>query len=490
MKTLILLVLTFIALVCGNCPTLYCAPESAIVGGCWHYVFNTTFIPNYNRFCSGDYTETYLQYNSITGLIDSPFTQTFVQEHGQVSSYVTDHKMTCNVLNVFCGYLDLNNTRRIQKDSLILTNSKIKPFVNLALVLKVEDGTLEYDEPISEQGWSAFGSNGKSEITPEDIISDACHLLTALNESLPLSVLTLNGFDSAGILRQHMESLAINQTACQRAYNILMGAQLIDMFLRVSTGQSPQEILDQYINVPFGLNIRIGLFTNSTDYQNKFAMVRSVAPENKPIRLNPAYSAYLGQLFTFGFIPPNITYISGVRTDTLQARGAFGFTGLSTETINTTPEFDVAGAGGAGSADHIAIAMSLYANRGFINSTKKIGRKFVDDLISSSGSIVTDALYLYSEIHTSKGGFLMNSNQWKFSNDTTSVGHSGAEGTLFYISNNHPAFDNGGNKHTSYVYSHASSVQTGGSDGSPVSPMADVLKDAFEKDVTSYNWNF
>lgn len=138
------------------------------------------------------------------------------------------------------------------------------------------------------------------------------------------------------------------------------------------------------------------------------------------------------------------------------------------------------------SAEEIALWASMFAGGGRINGDKFLQKHDVDYYTAAAYNETQDFLFPYSGIRFTNMGFEMNTAFNKFSDDTSSFGMNGAEGSTFFVSNNHPNMP----ADTSFTYSHASAIQIGGSDCSGRAPHSEKIRAAFEKDITSYIWNF
>jgi CubicO group peptidase (beta-lactamase class C family) len=177
---------------------------------------------------------------------------------GQLCAYVHGRK----VVDLWVGH-------GVAADSLYGVFSSTKGAAHLVAALLVQDGTLELDRKVTYY-WPEFGAEGKGALTLRDLLTHRAGLI---------------GIDS-GFTREELadDRAVAERLADQRpfwrpgtafGYHALTLGALIGEVVRRATGRTLQEVYEERVRAPYGLEFFLGL---PEALEIRFRSVQPMAP--------------------------------------------------------------------------------------------------------------------------------------------------------------------------------------------------------------------
>ncbi|MGW2819869.1 serine hydrolase domain-containing protein [Streptomyces sp. NPDC001443] len=175
---------------------------------------------------------------------------------GQLTAYVHGRR----VVDLWAG---------ADADSLYGVYSSTKGAAHLVVALLVQEGTLELDRKVTYY-WPEFGSEGKGSLTLRDLLAHRAGLVG-----------TGTGFSAAELAD---DRLVAERLADQRpfwrpgtafGYHALVIGALTGEVVRRATGRTLQEVYEERIRAPYGLDFFLGL---PAAHEPRFRTAQPMAP--------------------------------------------------------------------------------------------------------------------------------------------------------------------------------------------------------------------
>ncbi|BCM66679.1 MULTISPECIES: serine hydrolase domain-containing protein [Streptomyces] len=284
-------------------------------------------------------------------------------------------------------------------DSLYAVYSATKGAAHLVAALLVQDGTLELDRKVTYY-WPEFAAEGKGALTLRDLLAHRAGLVG-----------TDTGFSLAELADDRMiaERLADQRPFWRPGtafgYHALVIGALTGEVVRRATGRTLQEVYEERIRAPHGLDLYLGL---PAAHEPRFRPVRPMLPTpEQQARLDAAPTG-----------PHTLTSI------------AFNRHGADPTDLESLPNERLiraqgpASVGGIGSARGLA-AMYAATISGVDGRTPLLK----EDTLAEFGQIHSVGYDLVARAHKSFGlGFQATADTWHPFLGATTIGHSGANG--------------------------------------------------------------
>ncbi|MGK5550691.1 serine hydrolase domain-containing protein [Actinomadura kijaniata] len=179
----------------------------------------------------------------------------------------------------------------VAEDSLLALYSSGKGAAYLVVALLVQDGMLDLDRPVADH-WPEFAAGGKGGVTLRDLLAHRAGLVGVAG-----------GFTTAELAD---DRLLAERLASQRPYwepgtgygyhAFVIGA-LVGEVVRRAMGRSLQEIYDERVRVPYGLDFYLGLPESEEPRYLPVRPMRGTAPA-------PAPDSLTGIAFNLNATPP------------------------------------------------------------------------------------------------------------------------------------------------------------------------------------------
>ncbi|TDD88875.1 class A beta-lactamase-related serine hydrolase [Actinomadura darangshiensis] len=138
-------------------------------------------------------------------------------------------------------------------DTLTGVYSSTKGAATLVVALLVQDGVLDVDEPVAER-WPEFAAAGKAEITLRDVLSHRSGVI-GVDGGLTAAELADDRVIAARLAGQRPYWRP--GTAC--GYGGFVSFAIVGEVIRRATGRSLQEIFEERVRAPHGLDVHLGL---------------------------------------------------------------------------------------------------------------------------------------------------------------------------------------------------------------------------------------
>lgn len=138
-------------------------------------------------------------------------------------------------------------------DTLTGVYSSTKGAATLVVALLVQDGILQLDEPVASH-WPEFGAAGKEMITLRDVLTHRSGVI-GVDGGLPLEELA----DDAVIARRLAGQPPYWRPGSSYGYGGFVTFAIVGEVIRRATGQSLQQVYDERIRTPYGLDLYLGL---------------------------------------------------------------------------------------------------------------------------------------------------------------------------------------------------------------------------------------
>jgi CubicO group peptidase (beta-lactamase class C family) len=149
--------------------------------------------------------------------------------------------------------VDLWAGAEVTSDTLTGVYSSTKGAATLVVALLVQDGLLELDQPVARP-WPEFAAAGKARITLRDVLSHRSGVI-GVDGGLPAAELADDRVIAARLAGQRPYWRP--GTAC--GYGGFVSFAIVGEVIHRVTGRSLQEIFEERIRAPFGLDIHLGL---------------------------------------------------------------------------------------------------------------------------------------------------------------------------------------------------------------------------------------
>jgi CubicO group peptidase (beta-lactamase class C family) len=198
-------------------------------------------------------------------------------------------------------------------DSLLALYSSGKGAAHLVVALLVQDGVLDLDRPVSHH-WPEFAVEGKEHITLRDLLAHSAGLIGIDG-----------GFNNAELAD---DRILAERLARQRphwkpgtayGYHAFVIGALTGEVVRRVTGQTIQQVYEERIRAPYGLDFYLGLPENR---EPRYVPVQPLVPEQQAMadRTAPVPNSLTGIAFNLNATPPT-DLVTFANTRTVRALG-------------------------------------------------------------------------------------------------------------------------------------------------------------------------
>ncbi|GCB49746.1 serine hydrolase domain-containing protein [Streptomyces sp. NL15-2K] len=177
---------------------------------------------------------------------------------GQLCAYVHGRK----VVDLWAG-------DGVAADSLYGVFSSTKGAAHLVAALLVQDGTLELDRKVTYY-WPEFGAEGKGALTLRDLISHRAGLI-GIDAGFTPDELA----DDRAVAERLADQRPFWRPGTAFGYHALTLGALMGEVVRRATGHTLQEVYEERIRAPYGLDFFLGL---PEALETRFRSVQPMAP--------------------------------------------------------------------------------------------------------------------------------------------------------------------------------------------------------------------
>ncbi|TYB62169.1 beta-lactamase family protein [Nonomuraea sp. PA05] len=174
------------------------------------------------------------------------FAAVVAEQDGQVDAQLAVHVHGRRVVDLWAG-------DEVGGDTLTGVYSSTKGAATLVAALLVQEGALDLDEPVARH-WPEFAAAGKHGITLRDVLT---HRSGVIGVDGGLSAAELA--DDAVIARRLAGQRPYWRPGSAYGYGGFVSFALVNEVIRRATGQSLQQVYDERIRVPYGLDLYLGL---------------------------------------------------------------------------------------------------------------------------------------------------------------------------------------------------------------------------------------
>ncbi|UFR04666.1 beta-lactamase family protein [Streptomyces sp. Go40/10] len=307
---------------------------------------------------------------------------------GQLCAYVHGRR----VVDLWAG-------AGVTGDSLYAVYSATKGAAHLVAALLVQDGTLEPDRKVTYY-WPEFAAEGKGALTLRDLLAHRAGLV-GTDTGFTLAELA----DDRMIAERLADQRPFWRPGTAFGYHALVIGALTGEVVRRATGRTLQEVYEERIRVPHGLDLYLGL---PAAHEPRFRTVQPMLP-------TPAQQAQLDA------VPTGPHTLASI---------AFNRHGTDPTDLENLPNERLvrakgpASVGGVGSARGLA---AMYA--AMISEVDGRAPLLKEDTLAEFAQIHSTGHDLVARTHKSYGlGFQATSDNWHPFLGAKTVGHSGANG--------------------------------------------------------------
>ncbi|QFY09724.1 serine hydrolase [Nonomuraea phyllanthi] len=149
--------------------------------------------------------------------------------------------------------VDLWAGDEVSCDTLTGVYSSTKGAATLVAALLVQEGVLDLDEPVARH-WPEFAAAGKERITLRDVLTHRSGVI-GVDGGLPAADLA----DDAVIARRLAGQRPYWRPGSAYGYGGFVAFAMVNEVIRRVTGQSLQQVYDERIRTPYGLDLYLGL---------------------------------------------------------------------------------------------------------------------------------------------------------------------------------------------------------------------------------------
>ncbi|MEQ4724006.1 serine hydrolase domain-containing protein [Nonomuraea sp. B19D2] len=168
--------------------------------------------------------------------------------------------------------VDLWAGREVSADSLHALFSSGKAAAHLVVALLVQDGTLDLDRPVASW-WPEFAAEGKAAITLRELLAHRAGLI-GVDGGFTVAELA----DDRLIAERLASQRPYWQPGTGYGYHAFVIGALTGEVVRRATGKSLQEVYDERIRVPYGLDFYLGL---PEHLEPRYVPVQPLFPEEQ-----------------------------------------------------------------------------------------------------------------------------------------------------------------------------------------------------------------
>ncbi|MCH5677112.1 serine hydrolase domain-containing protein [Streptomyces gilvus] len=288
----------------------------------------------------------------------------------------------------------------VEADSLYAVYSSTKGAAHLVVALLVQDGTLELDRKVTYY-WPEFAAEGKGSVTLRELVSHRAGVVG-----------TDTGFtaeemaDDRAMAERLADQKPFWRPGSAFGYHALVIGALTGEVVRRATGHTLQQVYEERVRAPYGLDFHLGL---PTALESRFRSVQPMMPNpQQQAALDAARTGphTLGSIAFNTHVPNPGTLVDYANSRTVRAKGP-------------------ASAGGVAAARGLA---GMYAAT--ISGLAERPPLLKPDTIAEVGQIHSVGYDLVARTHRSYGlGFQATADTWHPFLGAGAFGHSGAGGS-------------------------------------------------------------
>ncbi|WP_328783068.1 beta-lactamase family protein [Streptomyces canus] len=308
---------------------------------------------------------------------------------GQLSAYVHGRR----VVDLWAG-------EGVGPDSLYGVFSSTKGAAHLVAALLVQEGTLELDRKVTYY-WPEFGAEGKGQLTLRDLLAHRAGVI-GLDAGFSAQELT----DDRAVAERLADQKPFWRPGTAFGYHALVIGALSGEIVRRATGRSLQEVYEERIRAPYGLDFHLGL---PEALEPRYRSAQPMAPTAEQQALLDAAPTGPHTLAAIAFnqqVPDPGDLVGYANSRAVRAKGPASAGGV---------------AAARGLAGMYAAAISEVADRPPL---------LKPDTIAEVGQIQSTGYDLVARAHKSYGlGFQATADMWHPFLGAGAFGHSGAGGS-------------------------------------------------------------
>ncbi|MGW2569559.1 serine hydrolase domain-containing protein [Streptomyces sp. NPDC001537] len=308
---------------------------------------------------------------------------------GQLCAYVHGRR----VVDLWAG--DGNDA-----ESLYGVFSSTKGAAHLVVALLVQDGTLELDRKVTYY-WPEFGTEGKAELTLRDLVTHRAGLI-GLDAGFSKDELA----DDRAIAERLADQRPFWRPGTAFGYHALVIGALTGEVVRRATGHTLQEIYEERVRAPYGLDFHLGL---PEALEPRFRSAQPMTPTAKQQAVLDAEPRGPHTLSSIAFnthVPEPGDLVDHANSRTVRAKGPASAGGV---------------AAARGLAGMYAAAISEVAGRPPL---------LKPDTVAEVGQVHSVGYDLVTRAHRAFGlGFQATGEAWYLFLGAGAFGHSGAGGS-------------------------------------------------------------
>ncbi|KUN93238.1 serine hydrolase domain-containing protein [Streptomyces caeruleatus] len=308
---------------------------------------------------------------------------------GQLCAYVHGRK----VVDLWAG-------DGCEADSLYGVFSSTKGAAHLVVALLIQDGTLEPDRKVTYY-WPEFGAEGKAAVTLRELLSHRAGLV-GLDAGFTRDELA----DDRAIAERLADQRPFWRPGTAFGYHALVIGALTGEVVRRATGRTLQEVYEERVRAPYGLDFHLGL---PEELEPRFRSVQPMAP-------TPEQQAVLDS------VPQGPHTLSSIAFNTHVPEPGELVDYANSRAVRASGP---ASAGGVASARGLA---GMYAAA--ISELDERPPLLKPDTVAEVGQIHSTGYDLVARAHKSYGlGFQATADTWYPFLGAGAFGHSGAGGS-------------------------------------------------------------
>lgn len=308
---------------------------------------------------------------------------------GQLCAYVHGRKV-----------VDLWTGDGCEPDSLYGVFSSTKGAAHLVVALLVQEGTLELDRKVTYY-WPEFAAEGKGGMTLRDLLSHRAGLI-GLDAGFTEAELA----DDRAIAERLADQRPFWRPGTAFGYHAFTIGALAGEVVRRATGRTLQEVYEERIRAPYGLDFHLGL---PAELEPRYLSVQPMAPtpeQQAELDAEPTGPHSLASIAFNAHVPDPVALVDHANSRTVRAKGP-------------------ASAGGVAAARGLA---GMYAAA--ISEVDEQPPLLKPDTITEVGQIHSTGYDLVARTHKSFGlGFQAVNDPWYPFLGAGAFGHSGASGS-------------------------------------------------------------
>ncbi|MGW3349766.1 serine hydrolase domain-containing protein [Nonomuraea rubra] len=174
------------------------------------------------------------------------FAAVLAEQDGQAGAQLTAYAHGRRVVDLWAG-------DEVGGDTLTAVYSSTKGAATLVTALLVQEGVLALDEPVARH-WPEFAAAGKDMITLRDVLTHRSGVI-GVDGGLPAGELA----DDAVIARRLAGQRPYWRPGTAYGYGGFVTFAMVNEVIRRVTGRSLQQVYDERIRAPYGLDLYLGL---------------------------------------------------------------------------------------------------------------------------------------------------------------------------------------------------------------------------------------